>query len=64
LPVYEYICNKCREEFSVSGSYSSLSGYTPVCPKCRSKKITKRLFPVGLIFKGKGFYKTDSGNGE
>ena len=41
-----------------------------VCPKCQGK-LTKMLYPTGVIFKGSGFYTTDyrgsgtasSGNG-
>ncbi len=29
-----------------------------VCPKCQGK-LTKMLYPTGVIFKGSGFYTTD-----
>ncbi len=29
-----------------------------VCPKCQGK-LTKVLYPTGIVFKGSGFYKTD-----
>ena len=29
-----------------------------VCPKCQGK-LTKVLYPAGVIFKGSGFYTTD-----
>ncbi len=32
----------------------------PACPKCGSKKTKKMLSMPGIVFKGSGFYKTDS----
>jgi len=57
MPVYEYRCKKCHYQFELKQSF----GDDPIvtCPKCGSK--AKRVFsPVPIIFKGSGFYTTDS----
>ncbi len=61
MPVYEYQCKKCRYKFEVKQSFNDNSNDDPIvtCPQCASK--AKRIFsPVPLIFKGLGFYTTDS----
>lgn len=63
MPRYDYKCEDCDRVFETThGVNDSLDG----CPACGGK--VRRLFhPVGIIFKGSGFYKTDyrssSGNG-
>lgn len=63
MPRYDYRCEECGDVFeAVHGVGDSVDG----CPECGGK--VRRLFhPVGIIFKGSGFYKTDyrssSGNG-
>lgn len=56
MPIYEYKCHKCGhiyEKFRKIGEHSSAR-----CEICGSK--TRRIFsPVGIVFKGKGFYTTD-----
>lgn len=57
MPTYGYHCPACDTEFDVVQRMSD----PPVaeCPKCRTE--AKRLiFPAGIVFKGTGFYKTDS----
>ena len=57
MPVYEYQCKNCRYRFELKQSFNDNSIVT--CPQCASK--AKRIFsPVPLIFKGSGFYTTDS----
>ena len=57
MPVYEYQCEKCRHQFELKQSFKDKSIVT--CPQCGSK--AKRVFsPVPIIFKGPGFYTTDS----
>lgn len=60
MPTYEYKCLECKERFDVSGDYSTLFSYKPVCPKCHKKNIKKLIGKPTIIFKGSGFYKTDS----
>ena len=57
MPIYEYECNKCHLRFELRRSFTE-NGGTP-CPQCASE--TRRLFsPISIIFKGPGFYITDS----
>jgi putative FmdB family regulatory protein len=57
MPVYEYQCEKCRHRFELKQGFKDSSKVT--CPQCGSK--AKRIFsPVPIIFKGPGFYTTDS----
>lgn len=57
MPVYEYRCKKCRHQFELKQSFDDDPIVT--CPQCGSK--AKRIFSsVPIIFKGPGFYTTDS----
>jgi putative FmdB family regulatory protein len=57
VPTYGYRCEKCGEEFDVWQRMSDEAG--AACPACGSG--SRRLFyPAGIVFKGSGFYKTDS----
>jgi putative FmdB family regulatory protein len=61
MPVYEYKCSECNQEFEAKKSYSEDISAT-CCPKCG--KDAKKLFtPVPIIFKGSGFYVTDCRGG-
>lgn len=57
MPTYEYLCESCGHRFEVLQHISD----TPLttCPNC-SGHIHRVLFPAGIVFKGAGFYKTDS----
>jgi putative FmdB family regulatory protein len=57
VPTYGYRCEKCGHEFDVWQRMSDEAG--AACPDCGSE--SRRLFfPAGIVFKGGGFYKTDS----
>ncbi|MDO9557029.1 MAG: zinc ribbon domain-containing protein [Coriobacteriia bacterium] len=57
MPAYDYRCVTCDMTFEIVRSISDSSVVS--CPTCGSE--TKRLFtPVGVHFKGSGFYNTDS----
>ncbi len=57
MPTYEYICNECEYQFEAVQSFSEAALDT--CPKC--KGLVRKLYNnVGVVFKGSGFYKTDS----
>jgi putative FmdB family regulatory protein len=63
MPTYEYRCTDCGELHEVVQSFSDAPLTT--CPSC-SGALKKVFSPVGISFKGSGFYKTDSrssGNG-
>ncbi len=57
MPIYEYECTCCGSRFEVKRGFTES---TPVsCPHCRGK--AQHIFaPVPIIFKGSGFYVTDS----
>jgi len=59
MPIYSYKCNNCGkifEKFEKSGSQDKV-----YCTDCNSEVL--RIFsPVGIVFKGKGFYSTDYGS--
>jgi putative FmdB family regulatory protein len=56
MPIYGYVCKQCGHEFEVLQGINE----TPLksCPECMGP-LQKLLYPVGVIFKGSGFYTTD-----
>jgi putative FmdB family regulatory protein len=57
MPTYEYICNECEHQFEAVQSFSDPA--IESCPKC--KGLVRKIYNnVGVVFKGSGFYKTDS----
>jgi putative FmdB family regulatory protein len=56
MPTYGYRCSKCGHEFEILQRITDEPLKT--CPKCQGK-LTKKLYPVGISFKGSGFYTTD-----
>lgn len=58
MPTYEYICRACGHEFEEFQSIKA--DPIAVCPKCRRKKVERKISGGGaVIFKGGGFYETD-----
>jgi putative FmdB family regulatory protein len=57
MPIYEYKCSKCGKDLEVFQSFSDRP--LTVCPKCKGR-LKKIINPAGVIFKGSGFYVTDS----
>ena len=57
MPVYEYECGRCRHRFEVRQGFNDKA--QAECPQCQGK--ARRIFlPAPIIFKGSGFYITDS----
>ena len=56
MPIYGYRCSNCGHQFEIQQRMSDEP--LKVCPKCQGK-LTKVLYPTGVIFKGSGFYTTD-----
>ena len=57
MPVYTYRCENCGVQFDQTQKFSD-----PVltkCPECGKKSLRKVYTPVGIVFKGSGFYATD-----
>ena len=57
MPTYEYACRACGEHHEVVQSFGDDA--LTVCPSC-SGELRKVFSAVGVVFKGSGFYKTDS----
>jgi putative FmdB family regulatory protein len=57
MPTYEYACKACSERLEVVQSFSDAP--LTECPACGGQ-LRKVFSPVGIAFKGSGFYKTDS----
>ena len=59
MPTYAYACTECEHRFEIVQSFSDES--LTVCPECAGR-LRKVFNSVGVVFKGSGFYKTDSGS--
>jgi putative FmdB family regulatory protein len=57
VPTYQYSCTECGHFFEAVQSFSEDS--LTVCPECDGK-LRKVFNAVGVVFKGSGFYRTDS----
>ncbi len=57
MPIYTYRCENCGVQFEREQSYSDEP--LKICPECRKRSLKKVISPVGVIFKGSGFYSTD-----
>lgn len=57
MPIYTYRCENCGVQFERQQSFSD----QPLtrCPECNKKTLRKVYTPVGIVFKGSGFYATD-----
>lgn len=57
MPTYQYLCTECGHAFEQVQSFSDDA--LTVCPSCEGR-LRKVFNSVGVVFKGSGFYKTDS----
>ena len=57
MPTYAYACKDCHHAFETVQSFSDAS--LTVCPECGGT-LRKKFNSVGVVFKGGGFYRTDS----
>ncbi|MGE5249374.1 MAG: FmdB family zinc ribbon protein [Bacteroidota bacterium] len=57
MPVYTYRCENCGIQFDRQQSFHDEP--LKICPECRKKSLKKVIAPVGIVFKGSGFYSTD-----
>ena len=57
VPTYDYLCRSCGSVTEVI--HSMLESGPSVCERCGGE-LRRVLFPTGIIFKGSGFYRTDS----
>jgi putative FmdB family regulatory protein len=60
VPTYQYACTECGEQLEKVQKFSD--DPLTVCPNCNGR-LRKVFSPVGIVFKGSGFYRTDSRSG-
>jgi putative FmdB family regulatory protein len=60
VPTYQYACTECGHAFEQFQSFSDDA--LTECPECHGK-LRKVFNAVGVVFKGSGFYRTDSRSG-
>ena len=60
VPTYQYSCTACGEPLEVVQSFTDDA--LTECPACGGK-LRKLYNAVGIVFKGSGFYRTDSRSG-
>lgn len=57
MPTYSYACTECDNRFDAVQAFSDDA--LTECPKCQGR-LRKLFGSVGVVFKGSGFYRTDS----
>jgi putative FmdB family regulatory protein len=57
MPLYDYQCSKCQHVVEVRHGFNDT--YTEACPACGGE-LKRIISPAPVIFKGSGFYVTDS----
>jgi putative FmdB family regulatory protein len=60
LPLYDYQCKQCQQVAEVRHGFSEV--YAEACAACGGE-MTRVFNPAGIVFKGSGFYITDSRKG-
>lgn len=57
MPIYEYRCQACDQ---VTEAFVRNGKEPTACPECGEESLKKLISKAGVIFKGSGFYVTDS----
>ena len=60
VPTYQYACTQCGHQLEAVQSFSDAA--LTECPRCGGR-LRKVFTAVGVVFKGSGFYRTDSRSG-
>ncbi|MGL5860155.1 MAG: FmdB family zinc ribbon protein, partial [Phycicoccus sp.] len=60
MPTYAYACTACDHRFEAVQAFTDDT--LTVCPECEGR-LRKVFNAVGIVFKGGGFYRTDSRDG-
>jgi putative FmdB family regulatory protein len=58
MPTYTYQCENCGIRFDQFQKFTDDA--LVICPECGEPALRKVYQPVGIVFKGKGFYATDN----
>ena len=61
MPTYQYRCTECGEPLEAVQAFTD--DPLTVCPACGGR-LRKVFSAVGVVFKGSGFYRTDSRSGK
>lgn len=62
MPIYEFLCRNCGNEFEKILPFSAQT--MPHCPQCQSDQVERRVGRPAIHFKGSGWYITDSKAGK
>ena len=57
MPTYQYACTECGYDFETVQAFTDAA--LTECPNCNGR-LRKVFNAVGIVFKGSGFYRTDS----
>jgi putative FmdB family regulatory protein len=58
MPIYTYRCESCGVQFDRRQKFDDEP--LKICPECQTETLRKVYLPVGIVFKGSGFYATDN----
>jgi putative FmdB family regulatory protein len=58
MPIYAYRCRSCGGHFERHQNFTEVA--LRLCPDCRKKTLDRIISRVAIVFKGPGFYSTDS----
>jgi putative FmdB family regulatory protein len=58
MPIYTYRCENCGVQFERRQKFTE--DPLTICPECEESSLRKVYLPVGIVFKGSGFYSTDN----
>ena len=58
MPIYTYRCENCGIQFDRRQKFEDAP--LTICPDCEEVTLRKIFQPVGILFKGSGFYSTDN----
>jgi putative FmdB family regulatory protein len=58
MPLYSYRCDNCGVQFEQRQHFTDAA--LVQCPECGENSLRKLFQPVGVVFKGSGFYATDN----
>ena len=58
MPIYTYRCENCGVQFDRRQKFDE--DPLMICPECQTETLRKVFLPVGIVFKGSGFYATDN----